>query len=89
VGTVRMEAFISPLTSSQYDEYPDARSESSYIGRRLSKEARRRRSRSRNRYRDSYGQYSAASRRTSDDRYGSSRIVGDDESYRDDPFRGF
>lgn len=89
VGTVRMEAFISPLTNSQYDEYPDARSESSYIGRRLSKEARRRRSRSRNRYRDSYGQYSATSRRTSDDRYGSSRIGGDDESYRDDPFRGF
>jgi hypothetical protein len=86
IGTVRMEAFISPLSLSQFNEYPDENDEIRQLARRRSKELRRRRSRSRNR--DSFS-YASRGRRGSDDRYGTSRVTGDDDYFRDDPFRGF
>lgn len=82
IGTVRMEAFISPL--GQIDGAPDEQQELRYIARRRSKEMRRRRSRSRQR--DSY---SSRSRRTTDQYYGGSKTAGEEDYFRDDPFRGF
>jgi hypothetical protein len=77
IGTVRMEAFISPLSLSQFDETPYEQDDFRHVTRRRSKELRRRASRSRQR--DSY--QSRATRTTTDDV---------DEWYlRDDPFRGF
>ncbi|CAI4215187.1 unnamed protein product [Parascedosporium putredinis] len=52
IGTVRMEAFISPLAFPRLDGYPNELDEYRYSARRRSKERRRRNSRSRNR--DSY-----------------------------------
>lgn len=86
IGTVRMEAFISPLALSQFNEVPDEQNEVRRNVRRRSKDARRKRSRSR--HRDS-NSYTSRGRRGSDDRYGSSRMTGEDDFFRDDPFRGF
>ncbi|KAJ9156311.1 Nuclear migration protein [Pleurostoma richardsiae] len=85
IGTVRMEAFISPLAFSRFDEFPDEQEEMRYRARRRSKEMRRRQSRSR--HRDSY---QSRSTRGTDEYYGGSRTGGEEEFYlRDDPFKGF
>ncbi|CAK7269015.1 hypothetical protein SEPCBS119000_003353 [Sporothrix epigloea] len=84
IGTVRMEAFISPLAMSQFDEYPDEQEEMRYRARRRSKEIRRRASRSR--HRDSYN---SRTTRTTDDYYAGSRTGGEEDYFRDDPFKGF
>jgi hypothetical protein len=76
IGTVRMEAFITPLAFSRFDEAPYQQEDMRYVARRRSKELRRRASRSR--HRDSY--HSRGTRGTDDL----------EEWYaRDDPFRGF
>ncbi|KAK4228763.1 anucleate primary sterigmata protein A [Podospora fimiseda] len=79
IGTVRMEAFISPLAFSRFDETPHEHENDKdsfrYSARRRSKEIRRRASRSRQR--DSY--HIRGTRGTEDL----------DEWFRDDPFRGF
>ncbi|CAK7264941.1 hypothetical protein SEPCBS57363_001337 [Sporothrix epigloea] len=84
IGTVRMEAFISPLAMPQFDEYPDEQEEMRYRARRRSKEIRRRASRSR--HRDSYN---SRTTRTTDDYYAGSRTGGEEDYFRDDPFKGF
>lgn len=90
VGTMRMEAFISPMAISGFGDYPDEQDEIDVIGmhRRRSKERRRQRSRSRNR--NSY--YSGRSR-PSDDWYGGNKTAGEEEYQQhdgvNDPFRGF
>lgn len=90
IGTVRMEAFISPLALSQFTEYPDEQDEFRQVVRRRSKELRRRQSRRSSRTRDSQGHsYASRNRRDSDDRYMGSRIAGEEDYFRDDPFRGF
>ncbi|KAK4463964.1 anucleate primary sterigmata protein A [Cladorrhinum samala] len=82
IGTVRMEAFISPLAFSRFDETPFERDHDydrdsfTYSARRRSKEVRRKASRSRQR--DSY--HSRGTRGTDE---------LDDWYIRDDPFRGF
>ncbi|KAI1140312.1 hypothetical protein F5Y05DRAFT_377947 [Hypoxylon sp. FL0543] len=83
IGTVRMEAFISPLAFPRFDDHPDEQEEWRYRARRRSKEARRRRSRSR--HRDSY--VSRGTRGT-DSYYAGSR-AGEEDYFRDDPFKGF
>lgn len=83
IGTVRMEAFISPLTFPKFEEHPDEEEEWRYRARRRSKDARRRRSRSR--HRDSY--VSRGTRGT-DSYYAGSR-AGEEDYFRDDPFKGF
>lgn len=88
IGTVRMEAFISPLALSQFNEYPNEEDEFRHVVRRRSKEHRRRQSRRSSRTRDSYS-YASRSRRGSDDRYNGSRTAGEEDYFRDDPFRGF
>ena len=97
VGTMRMEAFISPMALSRFDDFPDEMEEMGMGGgvdflagtRRHSREGRRRRSRNR----DSY--YSAKGR-GSDDFYSGSKTAGEEEyGHFDggfggpDPFRGF
>ncbi|KAK4444841.1 hypothetical protein QBC34DRAFT_384890 [Podospora aff. communis PSN243] len=76
IGTVRMEAFISPLAFSRFEDTPYEQDEVRRIARRRSKELRRRASRSRQR--DSY--QSKGTRGTDD---------LDEWFLRDDPFRGF
>ncbi|KAI1260908.1 hypothetical protein F5Y18DRAFT_403607 [Xylariaceae sp. FL1019] len=83
IGTVRMEAFISPLTFPKFDDHPDEHEEWQYRARRQSKERRRRRSRSRRR--DSY---TSRGTRGTDSFYAGSR-GGYADSFREDPFRGF
>lgn len=84
VGTMRMEAFISPM-QSRFDDYPDEQDEMDMVGmnRRHSRERRHRRS-------DSY--YSKKGR-PSDDLYSGSKTAGEedyfDSGYSHDPFRGF
>ncbi|KAI5860258.1 hypothetical protein GGS23DRAFT_599629 [Durotheca rogersii] len=85
IGTVRMEAFISPLTFPRFEDHPDEQDEWRYRARRRSKEARRRRSRSR--HRDSYA--SRGTRGTDSYYTGSSRAGGEEDYFRDDPFGGF
>ncbi|KAK0745300.1 hypothetical protein B0T21DRAFT_345375 [Apiosordaria backusii] len=86
IGTVRMEAFISPLAFSRFGDTPyedihERDDDYRHVARRRSKESRRRASRSRQR--DSY--QSRGTRGTTDNEV--------DEWYsrdaRDDPFRGF
>lgn len=87
VGTMRMEAFISPMALSRFDDYPDEQDEMNLVGmnRRHSKERRRRN-------RDSY--YSSKGR-PSDDYFSGSKTAGEEEyghfegGYGNDPFRGF
>ncbi|KAI1773358.1 hypothetical protein F4818DRAFT_105522 [Hypoxylon cercidicola] len=86
IGTVRMEAFISPLAFPRFDDNPDEAEEWRYRARRRSKEARRRRSRSR--HRDSYA--SRGTRDTATGSYYSGSRAGVDEDYfQNDPFKGF
>ena len=91
VGTMRMEAFISPMALSRFEDYPDEQDEMAVVGmhRRRSRERRRR-----SRNRDSY--YSGKSSRPSDDWQGGSKTAGEEEyghfdngGYGHDPFRGF
>ncbi|ORY68735.1 uncharacterized protein BCR38DRAFT_455614 [Pseudomassariella vexata] len=84
IGTVRMEAFISPLAFPRFDEYPDEHEEMRYRVRRRSKEQRRRRSRSRQR--DSHN---SRTTRGTDDWYGGNRTAPEEDYFRDDPFKGF
>ncbi|CAM1500740.1 Fc.00g099020.m01.CDS01 [Cosmosporella sp. VM-42] len=84
IGTVRMEAFISPLAFSQFNDYPNEQDEFRQIVRRRSKELRRKQSRSRQR--DSYG---SRGNRGMDDLYHGSRTAGEEDFFRDDPFKGF
>ncbi|KAK3325249.1 hypothetical protein B0H66DRAFT_470104 [Apodospora peruviana] len=75
IGTVRMEAFISPLAFSRLDDTPYEQEDMRRVARRRSKEMRRRASRSRQRDSQSRGTR------------GTDEI---DEWYlRDDPFKGF
>jgi len=98
IGTVRMEAFISPLAMPRFDEYPEEHEEMRYRARRRSKELRRRASRSRHRDRDSYASRGTRGTATTSDEYyttggaGSSRGgigIGEEDYFRDDPFKGF
>ncbi|KAK0666280.1 meiotic cell cortex C-terminal pleckstrin homology-domain-containing protein [Cercophora samala] len=83
IGTVRMEAFISPLAFSRFGDTPyediqERDDDYRHAARRRSKESRRRASRSRQR--DSY--HSRGTRATTENEV--------DEWYtRDDPFKGF
>ena len=84
IGTVRMEAFISPLAFNQFGDAPNEHDEFRRVARRRSKELRRRASRSRQR--DSYqsrqrDSYQSKGTRGTDDL--------DEWFLRDDPFRGF
>ncbi len=104
VGTVRMEAFISPMNISRFDDYPNeaevgmtgaAKRRSREIGAigiagagRGSREGRRR-SKNRDNF---YGGRPLGGMR--DDWYSGSRTAGEEEygysrGERDDPFRGF
>jgi hypothetical protein len=87
IGTVRMEAFISPLTFPKFEDHPDENEEWRYRARRQSKERRRRRSRSR--HRDSYLSRGTRDTRGADSQHTSSRAGGDEDYFREDPFRGF
>ncbi|KAL1912048.1 hypothetical protein Sste5344_002243 [Sporothrix stenoceras] len=87
IGTVRMEAFISPLALSQFDEYPDEQEEMRYRARRRSKEMRRRASRSR--HREQRDSYNSRTTRNTDDYYAASRAGTEEDYFRDDPFKGF
>lgn len=80
IGTVRMEAFISPLSFSRFEETPYECDDFRHVTRRRSKELRRRQSRS-SRQRDSY--HSRGTRTTTTDE------MDADWYLRDDPFRGF
>ena len=90
VGTVRMEAFISPMAMTRFEDYPDEQDEVNLVGmhRRRSRERRRR-----SRNRDSF--YSGKSSRPSDDWHrGGSKTAGEEEyghfdQFAHDPFRGF
>jgi hypothetical protein len=89
-----MEAFISPMALSRFDDYPDEQDEMDFVGmhRRRSKERRRR---SRQRDRDSF--YGSSRGRPSEDFYSGSKTAGEEEYGRFereeggvyDPFRGF
>ena len=92
VGTVRMEAFISPLGINRFDEFPDELDEVGY-GRQHGREIlpKSKESRRRSRHRDSF----FGGKGGKDDWYGGSRTAGEEEyglsfaRERDDPFRGF
>ncbi|KAI6356712.1 hypothetical protein MCOR25_007884 [Pyricularia grisea] len=84
IGTVRMEAFISPLAQNSIGAiggYPDEEDEMRYRARRRSKEMRRRASRSRQR--DNYGNRIPGAASRAGSRY------EEDFFSRDDPFKGF
>lgn len=90
VGTMRMEAFISPMALSRFDDDPNEQDEMDMVGMHRRRSGDRRR---RSRNRDSY--YSGKSR-PSDDVYGGSKTAGEEEyghfdsgGFGLDPFRGF
>lgn len=85
LGTVRMEAFISPLAFPRFEEHPPVNEDWKYRARRRSKDARRNRSRSKTR-RDSF---TSRGTRNTESVYGGSRTTADDDYFRNDPFRGF
>ncbi|ROV96766.1 hypothetical protein VMCG_07933 [Cytospora schulzeri] len=90
IGTMRMEAFISPLAFTRHESdmnFPDPLDDGRYSTRRRTKEIRRRRSRSRHRggERDSYSSRGTGGR----DYYSGSRTAGEEEFSREDPFKGF
>ncbi|EMR64992.1 putative nuclear migration protein [Eutypa lata UCREL1] len=98
IGTVRMEAFISPLTFPKFDDHPDEADEWRYRARRRSKE--RRRTRSRSRRRDSYASRGTRATATTATDYSSAYGGGggrssragtaaDEDFFREDPFKGF
>ncbi|TWU72513.1 hypothetical protein ED733_002737 [Metarhizium rileyi] len=85
IGTVRMEAFISPLAYSHFREHPDEQIEDYRRSpRRRNKQIRRRNSR--NRHRDSY---SYRTGRSEDSHTRGKFPVEEDYFLRDDPFKGF
>ncbi|KAH8699567.1 hypothetical protein BGZ61DRAFT_351543 [Ilyonectria robusta] len=84
IGTMRMEAFISPLAPTGFGDFPNEQDEFRHEIRRRSKEHRRRQSRSR--HRDSYN---SRGTRGTDDYYNGSRTAGEEDFFRDDPFKGF
>lgn len=86
IGTVRMEAFISPISFNKHDDQPDETEQTRYRARRQSKERRRRRSRSR--HRDSYT-LRGGTRGTDSSYHTGSRGRGEEDYFREDPFRGF
>ncbi|TVY90881.1 Anucleate primary sterigmata protein A, partial [Lachnellula willkommii] len=89
VGTMRMEAFISPM-ASRFDEFPKEQEQVDMMGMHHRRGSRERRRRSRNR--DSY--YSNRGR-PSDDWHSGSKTAGEEEyghfdsGFSHDPFRGF
>ena len=98
VGTMRMEAFISPMASiGRFDDYPDEMEERQMdligMNRRRSRERRRR-----SRNRDTYYGGRHMGKSGSDDWYGGSKTAGEEDyghfdggygRERDDPFKGF
>ncbi|KIM93025.1 hypothetical protein OIDMADRAFT_138579, partial [Oidiodendron maius Zn] len=85
VGTMRMEAFISPMALSRFNDYPDELDEMDHVGMHRRRRSRDRRSRNGD---------STRSSRPSDDYYGGSKTAGEEEyghfdGYHNDPFRGF
>ncbi|KAH6609496.1 nuclear migration [Trichoderma cornu-damae] len=80
IGTVRMEAFISPHAYPQYNEHQEGDYRS--LARKKSKELRRRTSRNRRRQ-------LSRSARGSDEFFSGSKTAGEEDFFRDDPFRGF
>lgn len=80
IGTVRMEAFISPHAHQQHNEYPDDDGRS--LARKKSKEFRRRTSRRRR------GQMSRSAR-GSDEFFNGNKTAGEEDFFQDDPFSGF
>ncbi|KAG5978823.1 hypothetical protein E4U55_005889 [Claviceps digitariae] len=93
IGTVRMEAFISPLAHLQNDESSAIGVRHDYrrsIRRRRSKEIRRRNSRSRHREIYSNNRNHSRNARARDDYYNKGKYqVEEDYFVRDDPFKGF
>jgi len=91
IGTVRMEAFISPLGFSGPNGYPDdgQYDDMRSVARRRSKELRRRASRSR--HRDSYHSRGGTNTtRGTDEYYAGHRTAGEEDYFvREDPFKGF
>jgi hypothetical protein len=89
VGTMRMEAFISPMAFNKFDDYPDELDEMDMAGMHRQRSRERRRSRNR----DSY--YAGKSSRPSDDFYIGSKTAGEEEyghfdhGMGNDPFQGF
>ena len=86
VGTMRMEAFISPMALTRVEDFPDEQDEMDMTG------VHRRRSRERRRNKDSF--YSGKPPRPSDDWFGGSKTAGEEDyghfdGYQHDPFRGF
>ncbi|KAH8656763.1 hypothetical protein BGZ61DRAFT_568618 [Ilyonectria robusta] len=84
IGTVRMEAFISPLAPTGFGDFPNEQNGFRHEVRRRSKELRRRHSRSR--HQDSYNSRGA---RGTDDYYHESRTAGEEDFFRGEPFKGF
>jgi hypothetical protein len=85
VGTMRMEAFISPMALSRFSDCPDEMDEMNHMGVHRRRISRDRRSRNAD---------STRSSRPSDDYYGGSKTAGEEEyghfdGYHNDPFRGF
>ncbi|KAM0264481.1 hypothetical protein ACHAQJ_000672 [Trichoderma viride] len=81
IGTVRMEAFISPHAYQQYNEYQEEDDYQS-LARKKSKELRRRTSRRRR------AQLSRSARGP-DEFFGGSKTAGEEDFFQDDPFSGF
>lgn len=85
VGTMRMEAFISPMALNRFSDFPDEMDEMDHVGMHRRKRSRDWRSRNGD---------STRSSRPSDDYYGGSKTAGEEEyghfdGYHNDPFRGF
>ncbi|KAI2630087.1 hypothetical protein GGS21DRAFT_525498 [Xylaria nigripes] len=82
IGTVRMEAFINPLTS-KFDDQPSEEDAWRRTARRQSKDRRRRQSRSRRR--------ESLNSRSNRERQGTDAYKADvdEDCSRDDPFKGF
>jgi hypothetical protein len=85
VGTMRMEAFISPMAMSRFSDFPDEMDEMDFVGMHRRRKSRDRRSRNAD---------STRSSRPSEDYYGGSKTAGEEEyahfdGYNNDPFRGF
>ncbi|KAI9643043.1 hypothetical protein NHQ30_008778 [Ciborinia camelliae] len=81
VGTMRMEAFISPLGVTKFDDFPDEKDEMDMISlqRRRSRDGRRRRSRNKESFginRAGVGGYNG---RAIEDWYSGSRTAGEEE----------
>ncbi|KAM3072424.1 hypothetical protein ACMFMG_009227 [Clarireedia jacksonii] len=100
VGTVRMEAFISPMGINRFDDYPDEQDEIDVITlqRRRSRDQRRSR-RKKDSYSSSRGGFGGG--RAIEDWYSGSRTAGEEDygfedraekfgrNSRDDPFSNF